>query len=170
MEHRPYSAANSSSPIQEIPRILRNPKVHYRVYNRPPLVPTQNQIQPVRALPTHFKDPFNIIPSPTPRFRIGYFSSCYPPNPCMNVSFASYVPPPPPPTCWFHHRSFAGSGAQSMQILITQCCPDFCYSSTHLDPVSSSALHSRTPLVYVLLKIPVSTLHSCYRASLQTSF
>ena len=96
MEHRPYSAANSSSPIQEIPRILRNPKVHYRVYNRPPLVPTQNQIQPVRALPTHFKDPFNIIPSPTPRFRICYFSSCYPPNPCMNVSFASYVPPPLP--------------------------------------------------------------------------
>jgi len=98
MEHRPSSAANSSSPSQEIPRILWNPMVHYCVHNRPLLVPIQNQIKPVRARPTHFKDQFNIIPSPTPRFRIGHFSSGYLPNPCMNVSFASYVPHAPPPS------------------------------------------------------------------------
>ena len=95
MVHR-LSAANSSSPNQEIPRILWNLKVHYRVHNRPLLVPIRNHIKPVRALPTHFKDQFNIISSPTARFRIGHFSSGYLPNPCMNVCFASNVPHAPP--------------------------------------------------------------------------
>jgi hypothetical protein len=47
MEQKPSSEANTRSDSQEIPCLLWNTKIQYRVCKSPPLVPIPNQMNPI---------------------------------------------------------------------------------------------------------------------------
>ena len=49
MEHNPSSEANRFSASQEIPHILWNPKIHYRIHNSPPFAPNLSHFNRVHA-------------------------------------------------------------------------------------------------------------------------
>jgi len=68
MVQSPSSEANWFEASQEISRISRNPKVHYRTHNPPPPVSILGQFNPVHIPTSHLLEinP-NIIHSSTPR-------------------------------------------------------------------------------------------------------
>jgi hypothetical protein len=54
MEHSPSWEANRFAASQEIPRILWNPKVHYRIHKRPRPASTLSKLNPVQTLESYF--------------------------------------------------------------------------------------------------------------------
>ena len=54
MEQRPSPEANRFAASQEIPHILWNPKVHYRMHNNPSPVPILSNNNPVHTPTSHF--------------------------------------------------------------------------------------------------------------------
>ena len=51
MQHSPSWEANRFSARQEIPRILGEPKVHYRIQKSPPPLPILSQLNPIHVSP-----------------------------------------------------------------------------------------------------------------------
>ena len=68
MVQSPSWEANWFAASQEIPRISRNPKVHYRTHNIPPPIPILGQPNPVHIPTSHLLEiRSNIIHPSTPR-------------------------------------------------------------------------------------------------------
>ena len=71
--------ANWFAASREIPRISRNPKVHYRTHKRPSLVSILGQPNPVHIPTPHLLEILpNIIHPSTPRSPQWFLPSCFP--------------------------------------------------------------------------------------------
>ena len=75
MVQSPSWAADWFAASQEIPRISRNPKVHYRTYKRPPPVSILSQPNPVHIPTSHLLEIHHNLPT---HLRLGLSSGLFP--------------------------------------------------------------------------------------------
>jgi len=93
MVHSPSWEANWFAASQEIPRISRNPKVHYRTHRRPPPVSILDHPNPVHIPTSHLLEirP-NIIHPSTPTSPQWFLSSGFPTKTLYTPSPHPYAP------------------------------------------------------------------------------
>ena len=98
MQQSPSWEANWFAASQEIPRILRNPKVHYHIHKCPPTVPILSQLDPVLS-PPH-PTSWRSISILSFHLRLGLPSGSFhqtsPPKPCTRLSSPPHVLHAPP--------------------------------------------------------------------------
>ena len=120
MEQGPSWEATRLSASQEIPRILWNPKVHYRIHKCPPIVRILSQLDLVHTTTSHFlKIPFNIILPFTPGSPKWSLSLRFP-RIRLSSPHTSY-------SSRFYHPNDTGWGVQIIKLLIMYFSPLPCY-------------------------------------------
>ena len=114
MVQSPSWEANWLAASQEIPRISRNPKVHYRTQKRPPPVSILGQPNPVHMLTSHLLQIHpNIIHSSTPRSPQWSLSLRFPHQDPIHSPLLTHTrhTPSPSHSSWFYHPHDIGWGS-----------------------------------------------------------
>jgi hypothetical protein len=87
-----WEAANYAA-TEELPTILRNPKVHHRVHKSSQLVPILNQIYPVHTIPSHpIPSYLTYILILFIHLTLGLSSGLFPSGFPTNILYAFHVP------------------------------------------------------------------------------
>ena len=95
-QHSPSSEANRFSASQEIPHILWNPKIHYRIHKCPQPVPILRQTNPVCPPLSQFLKIFILYSHLCLDLPSCLFPSSIPPKPFIHLSSPPYVLHAPP--------------------------------------------------------------------------
>jgi hypothetical protein len=123
MELSPIWKAASCATSEELPSILRNPKVHYRVNKSPPLVPILSQS--IHSLPSNIhlysSDTFKYY-SPSLALPTSLFSSGFPIHMHSSSPHSCYMPCSPNPP-WHDYSSYTCRRVKVMKLLTTQLSP-----------------------------------------------
>ena len=131
-EHSPSWEANRFSASQEIPRILCDPNVHYRIHKCSPSVPILSQLDPVHTPTSHFlKIHLNIILPSTPGSSKWPLPRRFPHQTLYTPLPHTRYMPSPSHSSRFDHTNNIGWAVQIIKFLICSLRPS---------PVTSSLL------------------------------
>ena len=155
MVQSPSWEANWFAASQEIPRISRNPKVHYRTHKRPPTVCILGQPSPVHIPTSHLLEFHpNIIHSSTPRSPQWSPSLRFPHQDPIQHPLLPHTRhmPSPSHSSRFYHPHNIGWGVQiNLKCTKVQKSKIVCFIKGHVSvPFLTNTLHYNLPSVLLL--------------------
>jgi len=156
VEKRPSWEVNRSSAVQEVPRILQNLKVHYRIHNSLTRVPILSQINPI-YVPHPTQTSISIFCSHLILgFPIGLFVFRFSHQNPVNTSPhpSTCYTPHPFHTSWFDHTNNIGWRVGAIKLLFKQSSPLPCVVC--YEAVKSNAFSKLRKCTCITLESPAA--------------